>query len=169
MTNAIPPAIDSRTLTRWMSTAAASMTLVVLGLSVRASASLGGDVSSVQADQARMQGALMKITNGDTYAVHEMRASSGTTVREYVSSSGRVFAVAWQGPSIPDLRQVLGTYFTPYAQAAQAAQKKRAGHGPLLIQEPNLVAEVSGHPRAFVGRAYLPQLVPAGIHPDAIR
>ena len=110
----------------------------------------------------------MKITNG-AYAVHEMRASSGTTVREYVSSSGRVFAVAWQGPSIPDLRQVLGTYFTPYVQAAQAAQKKRAGHGPLLIQEPNLVAEVSGHPRAFVGRAYLPQLVPAGLQPDAIR
>src|SRR5258705_13840362 len=40
MTNSIPPAIDSRTLTRWMSTAAASVTLVVLGLSVRASASL---------------------------------------------------------------------------------------------------------------------------------
>jgi len=152
-----------------MSTAAASMTLVVLGLSVRASASLGGDVSSVQADQVRMQGALMKMTNIDGYAVHEMRAASGTTVREYVSSAGRVFAVAWQGPSIPDLRQVLGSYFAPYAQGAQAAQKKRAGHGPLLIQEPNLVAEVSGHSRAFVGRAYLPQLVPAGIHPDVIR
>jgi hypothetical protein len=169
MTKSMLPAIDSTTVIRRMSTAVVTATLVVLALPVRASASLGGDVGSVRADQVRMQGALMQITNGGTYAVHEMRASSGTTVREYVSPSGTVFAVAWQGPAIPDLRQVLGIYFAPYAQAAQAAQRKRAGHGPLVIQEPTLVAEVSGHPRAFVGRAYLPQLVPAGIHPDVIR
>jgi hypothetical protein len=90
-------------------------------------------------------------------------------VREFVSPSGKVFAVAWQGPSIPDLRQVLGTYFAQYAEAAQAAQKKRAGHGPLMIRESDLVAELSGHQRAFAGRAYVPQLVPLGMQPDAIR
>ena len=94
---------------------------------------------------------------------------SGTTVREFVSQTGTVFAVAWQGPSIPDLRQVLGMYFAPYAQAAQAAQRKRAGHGPLRIEEPGLVVEQSGHPRAFTGRAYVPHFVPLGIRLDVIR
>src|SRR6202140_4381164 len=134
------PAIYSK-LMRWSSTARASMTLVMLGLSVPASASLGGDLSSVQTDQARMRGAVIRIANGNTYTVHEMRAASGTTVREFVSQAGTVFAVAWQGPSIPDLRQVLGMYFAPYAQAAQAVQRKRAGHGPLRIEEPGLVVE----------------------------
>jgi hypothetical protein len=156
-------------LTGWSSTARASMTLVMLGLSVPASASLGGDLSSVQTDQARMRGAVIQIVNGNAYTVHEMRAASGTTVREFVSPAGTVFAVAWQGPSIPDLRQVLGMYFAPYAQAAQAAQRKRAGHGPLKIEQPGLVVEQSGHPRAFAGRAYVPQFMPAGLGPDVIR
>jgi hypothetical protein len=156
-------------LTGWPSTVLTSATLVVLGLAVPASASLGGDVSSVQTDRVRMQGALIQIANGNTYTVHEMRAASGTTVREFVSQTGTVFAVAWQGPTIPDLRQVLGTYFAAYAQAAQAAQRKRAGHGPLKIEEPGLVVEQTGHPRAFAGRAYVPQFVPAGIGPDIIR
>ena len=54
----------------------------------------------------------MRVTSSDTYTVHEMRASTGTTVREYVSASGKVFGVAWEGPTLPDLRQVLGVYFT---------------------------------------------------------
>jgi hypothetical protein len=161
------PAIHDR-LTRWPSTVA-SMTLVALGLSVPASASLGGDLSSVQTDQARMRGAVIRIANGNTYTVHEMRAASGTTVREFVSQAGTVFAVAWQGPSIPDLRQVLGMYFAPYAQAALAAQRKRAGHGPQKIEENGLVVEQGGHPRAFAGRAYVTQFVPAGVAPDVIR
>lgn len=101
------PAIYSK-LMRWPSTVLTSMTLVMLGISVPASASLGGDLSSVQTDQVRMRGAVMQVANRNAYTVHEMRAESGTIVREFVSQTGTVFAVAWQGPSIPDLRQVLG-------------------------------------------------------------
>ena len=168
MPSSTRPAISSMR-TGWPSTVVTSMTLVLLGLSAPASASLGGDLSSVQTDRVHMQGALIQIASGNTYTVHEMRAASGTTVREFVSQAGTVFAVAWQGPSIPDLRQVLGTYFAPYAEAAQAAQRKRAGHGPMKIEEPGLVVEQSGHPRAFTGRAYVPQFVPAGVGPDVIR
>jgi len=149
-------------------TAALSITLVLLP-SVRASASLGGDVSSVQADQARLQGAVMPMTNSGSYNIHEMRAASGIIVREYVSPAGKVFAVTWQGPSLPDLRQLLGDYFAPYTQAAQAARKTRAGHGPVRIETSAFVVEQSGHPRAFTGRAYIPQLMPALVLPQAIR
>jgi len=148
---------------------AALMTCVVLPWSIPASASLGGDLGSVQTDQVRIRGAVMRVTSSDRYTVHELRASTGTTVREYVSTSGKVFGVAWEGPTLPDLRQVLGVYFTSYVDAAQAARKKRVGHGPIHIEEPTFVVEQSGHPRAFVGRAYLPQFVPAGIGTELIR
>ena len=85
------------------------------------SASLGGDATSVQADQARMQGSLQK-TSANSYEVHEIQASTGVAVREYVSPAGKVFAVTWQGPFHPDLRQVLGAYFEQYAQGTQANQ-----------------------------------------------
>ena len=42
-------------------------------------------------------------------------------------------------------------------------------HGPRRIEEPTFVVEQSGHPRAFAGRAYVPQIVPAGIGPEVIR
>ena len=71
-------------------------------------AALGEPASSVQADQAHMQGTL-RTTQAQAYTIHEIRAATGTNVREYVSSSGRVFAVAWQGPWPPDMRQILGS------------------------------------------------------------
>jgi hypothetical protein len=148
---------------------AASLTCLTLPLSVPASASLGGDLGSVQTDQVRMQAAMMRVTRSDTFTVHEMRASAGTTIREYVSPSGIVFGVAWEGPTLPDLRQVLGNYFIPYLRAAEAAQQKRVGRRPFRIEAPNFVVEQSGHPRAFVGRAYMPQSVPAGIRTELIR
>jgi hypothetical protein len=80
-----------------------------------------------------------------------------------------VFAVAWQGRWQPDLRQVLGPYFAQYLEAASAARGKRARRGPLSIQQAGFVAELGGQPRAFVGRAYLPQLVPQGVDTERLR
>ena len=74
-----------------------------------------------------MQGALLRIARDDAYTVHEMQSSSGTAVREYVSSTGTVFAVAWQGPWLPDLRQLLGPYFDDYQRALQTASAGAEG------------------------------------------
>lgn len=131
-------------------------------------ASLGGDMASVRDDQSKMQGTL-QTTSKDFYNVHEIQAANGLVVREFVSSSGSVFGVAWQGRSRPDLRQVLGTYYDRYTQAAQAERAQRHGHGPLLIQQPGFVVEMGGHMGALTGRAYLPQNLPAGMHAEDIR
>jgi hypothetical protein len=91
-------------------------------------------------------------------------------VREYVNPSGTVFAVAWDGPWIPDLRQVLGDHFDRYQAAMQSRQHgARTGRGGVVIDEPGLVVQMSGHPRAFTGRAYLPALLPAGVQLESIR
>ena len=125
-------------------------------------------MTSVEADRAKMQGSL-RTSSSDLYTVHEIRTSTGVAVREYASPAGKVFAVAWQGPFLPDLHQLLGAYFDQYTQAAQAQRALRHGRGPLLIQQPGLVVQSAGHLRAFLGKAYLPQMLPAGLHAEDIR
>ena len=137
--------------------------LSLLVLALPASATLGEDVTSVRADQARM-GAVLKITQADKFAVHEIQLPSGTAVKEYVSPEGQVFAVSWQGPSLPDLQQVLGRYFAQFTEAAQGAAS-----GPRAIQQPGLVVQSAGHMRAFFGRAYLPQMLPQGVVAEDIQ
>jgi hypothetical protein len=132
-------------------------------------AALGGSVSTVDADRVHIQGALMRIVQTGPFALHEIRSSSGTMIREYVNSSGTVFAVAWDGPWLPDLRQVLGDQFDRYQTAMQSRQRARTGRGSVVIDEQGLVVQMSGHPRAFTGRAYLPGLLPAGVQLESIR
>jgi len=91
-----------------------------------------------------------------------MRLPGGTVVREYVSRGGVVFGVTWTGPFRPDLSQLMGTYFEPFETAARAARSPLTRRGPLDVRMPELVVQMSGHARAFHGRAYVPVLVPGG-------
>lgn len=108
-----------------------------------------------------------QVQRKEGYAVHEIRLPSATVVREYVSGSGKVVAVSWHGPFLPDLQQLLGKYFERYKQAAVAAH--RHGRRPLVVRQPELVVQSGGHMRAFHGKAYLPNMLPEGLHADAIR
>jgi len=149
------------------STLSAAAMMIALPLS--ASAALGGDVSSVQSDRVKMRGALLRITATGSSTVHEIQTSSGTVVREFISPAGKVFGVAWEGPWLPDLREMLGMYFEQYTTLAQAARRDRKARGPISIQEPGLVVQMSGRARAFVGRAYVPQLLPQGVGAESVR
>jgi len=127
---------------------------------------LGQDVSSVQSDGVHMKAAV-SVLPGQSYSVHELRAPTGTRIREFVSPAGQVFAISWQGPSIPDLRQLLGQYFDQYMQAAQTTPRvqRRVVH----IETGDIVFESGGHMRFIVGRAYLRDKLPNGVSADAIR
>ncbi|HEY6338972.1 MAG TPA: DUF2844 domain-containing protein [Candidatus Sulfotelmatobacter sp.] len=142
--------------------------LSALLIAAPAFAGLGEDVRSVQADQAHMQGTL-RTTQNAAYTVQEIKSPTGTIVREYVSASGKVFAVAWQGPWLPDMRQILATYFEPYQKAVQAQGNSRAARRPLMIEQPGLVVESGGHMRSFAGRAYIPDMLPEGVRAEEIR
>lgn len=136
--------------------------------SFAAHASLGGDMASVRDDQAKMQGTL-RTTSKDSYDVHEIQSTSGVVLREYVSRSGTVFGIAWQGRTHPDLRQVLGAAYDQYVKAVDAQRAQRHGRGPLLIQVPGLVVQTGGHMGALTGMAYLPQMMPAGVRAEDIQ
>jgi hypothetical protein len=142
----------------------AAFAVAAAALALPAAASLGGDEASVAADHAVLEGNI-KVARVQRYAVHEIAAPSGTVVREFVSPAGKVFAVAWSGPTMPDLRQVLGPYFDTYV----AALAQRKARGPVNVVLPGLVVQSGGHMRAFVGKAYLPDGMPAGVGSEEIR
>jgi hypothetical protein len=147
---------------------AAVLSASFLFLSFPAFAGLGQDVSSVDADQAHMQGA-RQMTQTAAYTVHEIKAPTGVVVREYVSASGTVFGVAWQGPWPPDMRQILADYFETYRQATAAEVSSHAGRRPLVVEQPEVVIQSGGHMRSFAGRAYVPALLPKGVSAETIR
>ena len=142
----------------------AAMAAILGVVALPAFAALGGDDASVAADHVHLKGSL-KIARAQRYTVHEIQTPYGTVVREYVSPEGKVFAVAWSGPTMPDLRQVLGAHFDDYVNAVA----KRARRGPVQILQPGLVVQSSGRMRAFVGNAYLPEVLPQGVGAGEIR
>ena len=117
---------------------------------------LGQSVRSVQSDQQYWRGTLIEVAR-QGYALHQISAANGTVVREYVSNEGTVFGVSWRGPTMPNLSQLLGTYFADFQQASQSPHQRR---GPLVVRTDRVVIESGGHLRAFHGRAYVPNLVP---------
>lgn len=146
------------------------MAAVTLATAFPASAALGGDASTIQADQVHMQGS-RRIIPADSYTVHEIQGLTGTVVREYFSSQGIVFAVSWHGPWQPDMRQILGSYFEPYAQAVQSQRNaaSRLGRRPVMIEQPGLMVQSGGHPRSFAGKAYIPDMLPANVRAEDIQ
>ncbi|WP_454829408.1 DUF2844 domain-containing protein [Paraburkholderia xenovorans] len=133
-------------------------------LSFAAHATLGQNVSTVDSDQSRLRAVAHTATTQSAYSVHLMTLPSGTQVREYVAHDGMVFGVAWEGPTLPDLKSMLGNSFDTYV----AATATRRGT-PLAVSNSDLVVYSGGHLRAFAGHAYLPQAVPAGVDAGVIQ
>ncbi len=145
----------------------AAVSLAVLSFSLPAMASLGGHADSIQADTAHMSASVNQ-SSGNYYEMHQLQSPAGTVVNEYLSPSGTVFAVTWHGPFMPDMQQILGTYFQQYSTAL-ASQPHQYGHRPLNIQQSGIVVQTSGHMRAHWGRVYVPALVPDGVNAEQLQ
>ena len=138
----------------------AGLMAVVAGLSGgTAHAGLGESVDSVARDHSALHGQSIAVTKTVAYDRHEMVTASGVHCREYASRDGTVFAVAWSGPTQPDLKVLLGSHYNEYLAAATA---HHGGHHVLSVATPGLVLQITRLPRGFVGHAHVPDLVPAG-------
>jgi len=155
-------------LMRLRSTLLASSLLLISTLwFAPARASLGGGAESILADAEELQGVLQPSLHAH-FQVQEIISENGILVREFMSRGGLVFAISWQGPAMPDLKQLLGAQYAAYAAAIEA-QKRPGLRRAVRIATPDLVVESEGHLRAFVGRSYLPGLIPAGVSVDELR
>lgn len=128
-------------------------------------ATLGEDVTTVENDRVKMK-AQVRTTSVAGYTVHEMQTPSGTMIREYIAPSGKVFAVAWNGPLLPDFPQTLGRYFDEYHSSASSPH---VGRRSLVHEGADLVVHSFGHMRAFYGNAYVQSLLPPNFSPADIK
>ena len=109
-------------------------------------------------------GAASSASASASYTVRETTLGNGTVVREYLAADGTVFGVAWRGPQMPDLNEMLGSYFPQYVAGVKAARAARGGaRGPVAVDQSSLVVQSGGHMGSFTGRAWLPPALPAGV------
>jgi uncharacterized protein DUF2844 len=131
-------------------------------------AALGQSVASVARDRAAM-GGQGQSKPGKGYSIESITVA-GMTIKEYVSSDGIVFAVAWRGTGAPDLPLLFGSYFDEYREGLTALQNKQPRiRRPLVLKTAHLVVERAGHIRYMWGRAFIPTLLPATISPEDIQ
>ena len=155
----------------------AALTCGLLGVAASAFAALGGvptpppagATSSSRGPIAHVASSAASAANAASYTITQTTFGSGTVVREYVSTSGVVFGIAWGGPVMPNLPLLLGTYFTQFDSARNALRAAHPGRGPLVIELPGLVVHSGGHMGAFGGQAYLPAALPAGVSANDIQ
>jgi Protein of unknown function (DUF2844) len=147
-----------------MKTACRVLLVLLLG-AVPGWAVLGEYQNSVESDQKVMRGEVQSVTR-QGYSLHEIKGADGAVVREYVSPDGVVFGLSWQARTMPNLAQLLGSYFPDFQQASSRRIRHR---GPLVVRTDRVVIESGGHMRAFTGRAYVPSLVPKNLSAEVVR
>jgi len=131
-------------------------------------AALGGKLASVQDDVAHMGGTLASHAMSG-YTRHDLGRRNSGAVHEFTNAQGAVFAVTWSGPGKPDLRQLLGSYFS--TMQAAGAPNGRQLHGlrrPTMVDRSGVRIIQTGHMGWFRGIAYVPALAPAGFDPGTI-
>jgi hypothetical protein len=144
------------------------LVIAVLAAAQQAQAALGESFDSVASDRKALSAVQRATTTYTGYTVHEF-ASDATTVREYVSPSGIVFGIAWNGLTYPDLAPLLGPYASQYQNASQQTPRLLGLRRRSLVRTDQVVIERWGHMRDLQGRAYAPALIPPGVSIDEIK
>lgn len=144
----------------------------------QACAQLGGlalpsaPYSSTQSASASIPGVVRHAAFNGAAVVRNVIDDGGTSIAEYADSTGRIFAYTWHGPTMPDLRALLGDYLGAY----RAGASEQASAAPLTaslhasrVQAGDVIVETGGRMRAYTGRAWLPAALPPGITPADLR
>jgi hypothetical protein len=100
-----------------------------------------------------------------SYAVLRQALPSGTQVTQYVDRQRTVFAVAWSGPYLPELRELLGAYHRELVEA----QARSTLHAPVVVRSSRIAIESATGVGSFQGRAWLPDHLPAGFDVKELR
>jgi len=132
-----------------------------------AGATLGGQADSIEEDRRVLAASRVTVRPQNGYSIHEY-SQDGTDIREYISPSGIVFGIAWNGMTHPDLAQLLGSYYVKYT-GALARTPRPVGQRRLMVKENDVVVEKWGHMRNLQGRTYAPGLLPPGVTLDDIK
>lgn len=144
-----------------------SLSASILMTTQQVHATLGESSDTIVKDRKALSAVRRGTTTRNGYTVQEL-VSDANVVREYISPSGTVFAIAWNGLTHPDLLQLLGSYTDEYRQALRQTPRKQ-GRRQFRVKANRVVVEKWGHMRNLQGRAYVPALIPSGVNVDEIK
>jgi hypothetical protein len=102
-------------------------------------------------------------TSASRYTVSKTVQDNGTTISEYATPAGLVFALSWEGPFMPDLNSLLGSYFSAFKAQADASRSTRNIGTPVGVDTGKLVVRSNGRMRNYTGYAYAADLIPGGV------
>ena len=109
-------------------------------------------------------------TTSTSWSIRELTLPDGLVEREYLTSDGTVFAVAWRGSHRPELSVLLGTlYATQMSRDARELRRQgRGAHGSTSQIGETFAVQASTHQRSSVGVAWLPRMLPPGTDPSTL-
>lgn len=91
----------------------------------------------------------------------------GLRITTHANAQGTVYALTWDGPLQPDMRNLLGAYFGAYLRAARAASAPPVLHRAEVSGD-GIEVRSMGRMRSFSGAAWVPALAPAGFDPSTL-
>ncbi|MGJ7499728.1 DUF2844 domain-containing protein [Variovorax sp. ZT5P49] len=105
-----------------------------------------------------------------SWSMREVTLPDGLIQREYLTTDGTVFAVAWRGSHRPELSVLLGTrYATQMSRnARELRQQGRGSHGTTSQADETFAVHASAHQRSSTGVAWLPRMLPPGLDPNTL-
>jgi hypothetical protein len=146
------------------------LTLLLIS-TLSAHAQLGEPESSIEqlqrATRTTRRAATRVTTTHAAYTVHVLE-KNGMTIREYVNSDKKVFAITYRGYRSPEPKTILGKFISEY-QNLERDQRRAPGARNQLLASSKLIAARSGHPRALRGRFIARDLVPSGVDIHALQ
>jgi hypothetical protein len=141
-------------------------------------AGLSQDETTVNTDFTTLNCKDHQVTDLGTYRLHVLHREDGSTINEYVTSAGKIFAVSWNGGRRhPNLSSLLGLNYEEYkaanplvpSHARGAGAKGRYGNGKRSVETANIVVETGGHLGHVQGRAWVAKLIPQGLTTSDIK
>ncbi|CAH2892354.1 MAG: Transposase, ISSod13 [uncultured Paraburkholderia sp.] len=100
------------------------------------------------------------------YSVRQTVDANGVTIREYLLPANVVFAVSWDGPVRPNMRALLGSYFTNYVAAGQNGVRSS---GPLIEGNDDFRIESAGRLLVEPPTFNEPRFAPVGSHTNVYK
>ena len=83
--------------------------ILLLSLPIFAKAELGGNLTGITQEQKTF-GSSLTSSPQSNYTIYIQSISPDLVIKEYVSSSGNIFGVAWKGSTLPNFQILLGNY-----------------------------------------------------------
>ena len=134
------------------------VSIISMFFAAQSMAALGDQLVGSSSSSAKTT---LTTSNGASFTVSESTDANGIFVRQYVDSSGLVFAIAWKGSFVPDLENLLGGFTADFKKAVDKKGKLK-GSRRLKVDTGFIVVEGGGRQRDQSGRAYIPVKLPAG-------